>query len=317
MEQSTHNSFPDFDRDVPPGGYAWWYIDGVSDDGTQALTIIAFVGSVFSPYYAWARRSAPADPINHCALNVALYGRGGNRWAMTERSKAGVSRTVDRLTIGPSSVTWDGDSLRYQINEVSAPLPLRIRGQVRVWPDYLNSREFILDSDGRHRWCPLAPRARIEVTLTQPELNWSGHAYLDTNSGDRPLEYDFNAWDWSRTSGAEATTILYEGTRRQDEPFALALRASAQGNIETFSPPPGVRLHNTRWWRIARNTRADAGNARIVSTLEDTPFYSRSLLELELHGQSSPTIHESLSMHRFRSPWVHCLLPFRMPRVKR
>ena len=59
-------------------GYAWWYVDALSDDGQHGLTIIAFIGSVFSPYYAWARRRGPADPLNHCALNVALYGTGGN-----------------------------------------------------------------------------------------------------------------------------------------------------------------------------------------------------------------------------------------------
>ncbi len=42
--------------EVARRGYAWWYIDAVSDCGSHALTIIAFVGSVFSPYYAWARR---------------------------------------------------------------------------------------------------------------------------------------------------------------------------------------------------------------------------------------------------------------------
>ena len=47
---------PRFDAAVPPGGYAWWYVDALSDDGRHGLTIIAFIGSVFSPYYACARR---------------------------------------------------------------------------------------------------------------------------------------------------------------------------------------------------------------------------------------------------------------------
>ena len=49
-----------FDQPVVRNGYAWWYIDALSDDGKQGLTIIAFIGSVFSPYYAWARRRGPA-----------------------------------------------------------------------------------------------------------------------------------------------------------------------------------------------------------------------------------------------------------------
>ncbi len=73
-----------FERDVPPGGYAWWYLDALSDDGEEAITLIAFVGSVFSPYYAWSGR---ADPLDHTALNVALYARRGGRWTLTERGR--------------------------------------------------------------------------------------------------------------------------------------------------------------------------------------------------------------------------------------
>jgi hypothetical protein len=40
---------PCFDIDVPPDGYAWWYVDGISDDGARAISIIGFIGSVFSP----------------------------------------------------------------------------------------------------------------------------------------------------------------------------------------------------------------------------------------------------------------------------
>ena len=47
---------PRFDQIIPDGGYRWWYFDALSDDGTHGLSIIAFVGSVFSPYYARARR---------------------------------------------------------------------------------------------------------------------------------------------------------------------------------------------------------------------------------------------------------------------
>ena len=65
---------PRFDAPVGPGGYAWWYVDAFSEDGQFGLTIIAFIGSVFSPYYAWSGRR---DPLNHCAVNVALYGERG------------------------------------------------------------------------------------------------------------------------------------------------------------------------------------------------------------------------------------------------
>ena len=90
-----------FDTEVPSGGYRWWYLDGLSDDGRHGLTIIGFVGSVFSPYYALARRRGGADPANHCALNVALYGDGGHRWSMTERGRRSISRSASALRHRP------------------------------------------------------------------------------------------------------------------------------------------------------------------------------------------------------------------------
>ena len=40
---------PCFDLNIPPNGYGWWYMDGLSDDGTKAVSVIAFIGSV-SPH---------------------------------------------------------------------------------------------------------------------------------------------------------------------------------------------------------------------------------------------------------------------------
>ena len=35
---------PRFDQKVPDGGYLWWYVDAMSDDGQHGITLIAFVG---------------------------------------------------------------------------------------------------------------------------------------------------------------------------------------------------------------------------------------------------------------------------------
>ena len=144
-----------------PGGYAWWYVDALSDDGRFGLTIIAFVGSVFSPYYAWSGR---ADPLNHCAINVALYGPG-HRWAMTERGRGAVTRDARRLGIGPSALSWDGRGLTIDVNEIAVPFPARLRGTVRVEPTCLNDEVFTLDAAGGHIWRPIAPSARCAGKL--------------------------------------------------------------------------------------------------------------------------------------------------------
>jgi carotenoid 1,2-hydratase len=314
---------PGFEQPVPPGGYAWWYVDALSDDGRHGLTLIAFIGSVFSPYYAWARRRSSAgprqapDPLHYCALNVALYGEGGKRWALTERSRGSILRTASALVIGPSALEWDGNTLTVRVDEVTAPLPSRIRGVIRLHPAAPTDRSFALDARGRHRWRPIAPCARIEAALERPALRWAGPGYFDSNAGDGPLEDAFSGWNWSRATLRDgATAVLYDVGERGRQGRCLALRFDPSGNAVHFLPPPAVALPITRWWRIARSTRAeDASAASVMQTLEDTPFYARSLLSARLLGERVAAVHESLSLERFRAGWVQALLPLRMPRV--
>jgi carotenoid 1,2-hydratase len=306
---------PYFAPPVPAGGYIWWYIDALSDDGRHGLTIIAFIGSVFSPYYAYARRRTPgkAPALDYCAVNVALYG-ACKRWAMTERDRRAVRQSPAQLTIGPSSLSWDGNALTLQLDEVTVPLPSRIRGRVRLYPEALPGRVFTLNSAGNHRWQPIAPGARVEVELQQPALSWSGAAYCDSNAGDEPLEQGFTHWNWSRAGLDGDTVILYDAYRRDRDRLALALRIKRTGSIEEFEAPPVTALPRTAIWKIARATQAEEGHARISRTLEDTPFYARSLISAKLLGKTVTSVHESLSLERFRAGWVQLLLPFRMPR---
>lgn len=277
--------------------------------------MIGFVGSVFSPYYAWSRRRGRADPLNHCAINIALYGPRSNRWAMTERGAGQVEREPSILSIGQSSLCWTGDSLDIVIDEICTPVPRRLRGSIRLIPSALCERSFALDGTGLHRWSPIAPCARIEVRLSDPDLTWSGSGYFDSNSGPTPLEDAFETWDWSRASLPGRTAVLYDFKPRDSALSSMALHFDAAGAVQELEVPPLATLPSTKW-RLPRHTRADLGRtARVVRTLEDGPFYSRSLLQTSVLGVNAPAIHEGLSLDRFRSRWVQCLLPFRMPRI--
>jgi len=272
---------------------------------------------VFSPYYARARRRGDADPENHCALNVALYGRGDKRWALTERPRASLARSAATLAIGPSALEWDGDTLAVRIDEVTAPLPARIRGVVRVHPAALAGGAYALDAAGHHRWLPIAPCAHVEVALERPALRWSGPGYLDANAGDEPLEDSFASWSWSRAATRAGTAVLYDVLRRDGGRHSLALGFDAGGETRAIDSPPVAALPATGW-RVARATRTDPGSrATVVRTLEDTPFYARSLVAAQLAGEPVTAVHESLSLDRFRSRWVQALLPFRTPRARR
>ena len=267
---------------------------------------------MFSPFYAWSRRHGAGKPQQHVALNAVLYGRR-KRWAMTERGSGALDAGPQHLSIGPSALAWDGDVLTVNIEEVAVPWPARIRGTVRVHPAALPGQGFALDDAGRHRWSPIAPVSRVEVALDSPALSWSGPGYLDTNSGIAALEDDFVYWDWCRAPTDAGATILYNASRRVGGEQALALRVARDGGLERMEPPPPAPLPRTLW-RMVQGTRADAGHTPALrQRLEDTPFYARSVIGTRLYGEDVAAVHESLSLDRFRAPWVQAMLPFRIP----
>ncbi len=265
---------------------------------------------MFSPYYAWTGRR---DPLNHCALNVALYGKSGHRWAMTERRKEHISRSANEFVLRRSALDWDGARLRVQIDEPTVPFFGRIKGTVTLHPSPLTQQAFVLDHNNRHAWWPLSPVSRVEVALEKPSLRWSGAAYLDMNTGTEPLEAGFRYWDWSRASMGNETAVLYDVTMRDRSRRSLALVFDENGAVREISVPPSVRLPRTGW-TMPRSTQSEDGAAEVIKTLEDSPFYARSLVSSKLLGQHVTAMHESLHLDRFRSPIIQSMLPYRMPR---
>jgi carotenoid 1,2-hydratase len=175
----------------------------------------------------------------------------------------------------------------------------------------MNTRRFTLDAAGGHHWQPLSAAARIEVRLEEPALHWHGRAYLDTNWGDAPLERDFVDWDWCRAPLREGAAILYDARRRDGTRQRLALRFHPDGRLEDMDVPPDTRLPRTRWGI----RRATQGAATIERTLEDTPFYARSVLRTHLCGEDATAVHESLDLDRFAALPIQLMLPFRVPRA--
>ncbi|MBK5943929.1 carotenoid 1,2-hydratase [Halorhodospira halophila] len=273
-----------------------------------------FVGSVFSPYYAWARQRGTPIPEDHCAFNVALYGEKRGHWCMTERDRHALRRDRDTLVVGPSQARWVDGELLLDIDELTFPRPAYLRGRIRLTPRVANDQALVLDPAGRHRWCALAPCARVQVELEKPRVRWEGEGYLDTNAGDEPLEDGFSGWHWSRASDADGTTVLYDVTPRQGEAYRKTIRFDRQGAVSEAPAPASAPLP-TALWGIRRRIPADAPEqARLIETLEDTPFYARSLVATAVDGRPLRAVHESLDLNRFASAWVKPLLPFRMPR---
>ncbi|MEM1132898.1 MAG: hydroxyneurosporene dehydrogenase [Pseudomonadota bacterium] len=238
---------------------------------------------------------------------------------MTERGEKDSHQERDMLSVGPSAMRWDKDRLIIDIEErdsrILNPFRRRVKGQVIVYPEMINTRNFHLDPQGLHSWKPISPQARIEVKMERPDVSWKGSGYLDSNHGDEPIEDGFRSWHWSRAHIGKEVVVSYEGQRRDDSNFASALRFDASGTPHEVDLPMVAPLPRT-FWGLERQTRADRGFARVVKTWEDSPFYARSALSMKLFGEPVMAVQESISLDRLVNPVVQLMLPFRMPREK-
>lgn len=302
---------PHFGLQVAPNGYAWWYIDGISDDHSRAISIIAFIGSVFSPWYRWSGRR---DPHNHVCINVATYGRGG-RFTMTDRGRSALRQSASCFEVGPSALRWQNDKLIIDINEIGAPpLVSRVQGRITLTPEAITGVELPLTDDGAHIWRPFAPRARIDVDIQSPGWQWEGEGYFDANFGTRALEEDFSYWTWSRFPTARGATCFYDAERLDGSTLNAAFAFDRLGNARTIAAPPKARLPRPLWM-VRRDTRADAGyQPRQVRTMLDAPFYNRCAVRTRLAGEEVTGIYEALDLTRFRQPWLKPMIALRVPR---
>ncbi|WP_299146387.1 carotenoid 1,2-hydratase [uncultured Tateyamaria sp.] len=283
----------------------------MSDCGTRAVSVIGFIGSVFSPWYKWSGRK---NPQNHVCINVATYGPGG-RFTMTDRGQSALRQTASRFEVGPSRMRWQGGQLIIDINEVSSPpLISRITGQITITPSALTSVELPLTPDGAHIWRPFAPRSRIDVQIDRKGWQWQGEGYFDANFGTRALEDDFSYWTWGRYPTGTGATCFYDATRLDGSELASGFAFDDSGAATEIPLPPKSPMRRSLW-AVRRETRGDAGTrARQVQNMLDAPFYSRSAVETTLNGTRTTGVHEALDLTRFRSPLIKPMLAVRVPR---
>jgi len=268
------------------------------------------LGNVFSPYYAAARRKRSTSPLDFVAMNAVVYGPEA-RWALTER--AGALRSGSDLLIGNSSMRWEGDSLVVDIDERAAPIPRPLRGRIRFHPSSLDGRARALDAGGIHRWHPIAPSGEVEVDLSEPRISFRGTGYLDANRGDAPLEETFSSWSWYRIAGRPGAAISYRTRERDGRLGAIDVELD-RGRLRDRDLVSSHDLGPTRWGLSRTCAAAERERVVLTRTLEDTPFYARSQIEVVRDKERLAGVHETLSLDRFAKRWVQLLLPARMRR---
>jgi carotenoid 1,2-hydratase len=283
----------------------------VSDDGASSIVVIAMLGNAFSPRWARARELDPrASSLDFSAMNVALRSGGASRWVLTERGASSVTRSADHVAIGSSEMAWEGDALVVRIDERSAPWRERVRGSIRLVPLARSELVVDLDPDGLHTWSPRIPVASVAIDFEEPQLRFRGIGYFDMNRGAGPLEETFASWSWSRVSDGKRVAIAYDVALRDGRARARAFAGSGDGELTAAVHDAVVALPTTRFG-LPRTARGKDGPITLVRTIEDGPFYARSVVSTTIEGRHALGMHETVSLDRFRSPWVKFLVPFR------
>jgi len=237
---------------------------------------------------------------------------------MTERGQNAVERTTHQFTVGPSHLLWENNVLTIKIQERVPLLGNKVKGEIKVFPEQLFHHVVALDDQEKHRWGPIAPSARVEVAFTEPNIQWHGSAYFDSNEGDEAISKPFSDWDWSRAHLQDGSTaVIYDVRQKNGNERVIASKFNPDGSVESFIPPERVQLRKTGW-RIQRNMRSEMNdghaNIDLINTFEDTPFYARSMLKSRLLGEDVISMHETLNVKRLESNIVQFMLPWRMPR---
>ncbi len=234
---------------------------------------------------------------------------------MTDRGRSALRQTEHSFTVGPSSLTWHGDRLVINVDEIGAPpMVSRVRGQIVLTPAAVTDIDVALTPDEAHIWRPFAPVADIDVSLDAKGWQWSGHGYFDANFGTRSLEADFDTWTWGRYPTADGATCFYDAQRRDGTELNTAIAFGKDGTPRAIDAPSKVTFRRSLW-AVARETRADAGyGPKQVKAMLDAPFYSRAMVRTKLDGQETVGVHEALDLRRYRWPWLMPMIAVRVPR---
>nr|WP_239015011.1 carotenoid 1,2-hydratase [Archangium violaceum] len=294
-----------------PGAYRWFYADVTA--GEYSAVFIFMVGSLFSPRYS-ARVKRGALPLEHCAVNFALYHRGvRRRWVLSEYPQASVLRQGRELRIGRSRLEYAPDGMvRMEVDERCAPLGGAVRARLVLEPQVPAAEELQLVPGLPHFWRVLAPRAKARLDVLSEGVSVEGIGYHDGNHGAELLGARLPGWHWARVHGPEETVVDYH---LPGGVAPLRVTAGALGTKSERRPLLSeARPTSLTGWGLRVPARLYSGNTVVGAPrlLESSPFYAR----MEARREGLDVMGEVADFRRFHSPFIRWMAHFRT-RVER
>lgn len=296
----------DFKKDVrtvktKPGGYEWWYFDGIDTQGKYRFVVIFYEGNPFSNRYIRrienrhkARENIAED---HPAVSISVY-RNDNPiyYSFTEFEKSACSFNEEQpeLSIGEHHMQGkrvDGNLVYTLTLNEELPSGDRLEGKMQFSsPEPAHD---LLDSPGGeeaegHFWNLVQPRSRMSVRLwlnSRGEeaqlIETTGYGYHDHNTGEEPMRNEFKDWYWGRFHFDIGTLIFYIMHRKNDrQQRGWLIRPDNGSVIQVFDnitiEDKGLNLFGLNSARrlLLSNDEAHV-SVQQSTTLDNGPFYQR------------------------------------------
>lgn len=269
------------------GGFAWWYVDIVNEDGDGVVLIYAF-GLPFLPGYAHAARQKKAQtPASRPSLNVAVYQRGVPVfYSLQEFAPDDASWAAERqLSFGRSTFDLDAET-GVCVAHLHCPVPgsndaltgtVTVRGSI---PKVAYNSDF--DS---HLWGPVLVPAlgNADLVIGNQSFVFEGDGYVDRNGSELPLhDLGFSSWTWGRVREGSTEKVYYilwpsEGGDPTAIGFEFTETETRRVVLEAEFTNPRTSFGGMPWLANFSLTQYEQPwlSGTCASVLDDGPFYVR------------------------------------------
>lgn len=344
----AHDHFHDL---AIPGSYEWSYYDGLSEDGEWGFVAIWFRGCPMSPWYTAAidrsarnpHREHP-DPIDHVAVNFALYHRERRIFHLLRASRGSDWRAIGPdVRLGRNGLHTMGlpdgrrrTSMTLDLHRLGS----RLVGEIDLVAPIVGATEGsgdVGETSRGHFWVPIEPggdvAARLELRIsgmrTRP-IRFSGRSYHDRNVGTDPLHHLQADWFWGRLH-AGGRTFIYYAVLPDDlslpsfKRVMLFEEGTPVQEVADFDFVEGARRRHWSTLSCAdelRGRRADGASvftARRRAFLDSGPFYHRMLSDIIVQEENGRELR-GIGMCEYLRPdrlGIAAFRPFVKMRVSR
>jgi carotenoid 1,2-hydratase len=243
------------------GGFVWWYMDMVDEQGNGAVLIWSF-GLPFLPGYTSSAREGNAAPAEKVpSLNVVVYERGEVAFYLLQTyapEACSWEAERHRWVFGDSEIVQEdnevgGRRVTVRLNCTVPHVPHRLVGTCTVEGQLRQGGTWMGPHDAGHDWSPVLAVGKARLDLRCGDRNWrfDGLAYHDRNAS--PVHIDglgIRDWTWGRFCDGETTWIYY--LVNPSDPFRkptwLGLEITRDGRTRTLQLD--AQFRRRRWDRF-------------------------------------------------------------------